>query len=127
MAKARTPQFTSTTHPSFDGIISQLRDAGANHIRIVEEDGSGRRYLDESELRLEVEVIYDHWGMQERLRRVIETLDDTVRWNGNEWSFDATIECETPTDRSICVYDRREECCSGDGMSLYRLFEAATE
>lgn len=60
MAKTKANPVTSTNRPSLDSITTEHRDLGANRIRVREEDDTGRRHLDNGELRLEVDVIYDH-------------------------------------------------------------------
>lgn len=65
--------------------------------------------------------------MKERIRRFLECVDDTVRWNGREWSFDASIPTEPETRRSVLVYDRSEECNTGNGMSVTRLMDATRD
>lgn len=127
MAKTEPTDVTSTNRPSLDSIITELRSQGANRIRVVQEDESGRRRLDDDEIRLEVDVIYDHWGMKERVRRYLDTVDDTVRWHGSEWSFGAAVETGTGAPQSVTVYDRGRECCTGNGMSVSRLFDATQE
>lgn len=127
MAKTETNHVTSTNRPSLDSIIAELRATGANRIRVVEEDEDGRRCLDNDEIRLEIGVIYDHWGMKERTRRFLDTVDDTVRWRGSEWSFDATVRSGTAAPRSVLVYDRGRECSSGNGMSVSRLLDVTRE
>ncbi len=87
-------------------IIDRLRTAGAERISIVVEDESGHQYLENGELLLEVKTIYDHWGMEERLRRRLEAVGDTVRWNGQVYDFDARVGPETVATDSLILYGR---------------------
>lgn len=128
MAKTEsTTTFDTTSRPRLETVISMLRDRGANRIRVIEEDDDGRRCLEEGALELQVGVAYDHWGLKERTRRFLTTVDDTVRWQGREWSFDATIEDSTRAPESVVVYDRTRECHSGNGMTVTRLHDATME
>lgn len=127
MAKTETTSFDATNRPRLESILTQLRDRGANRIRVVQEADDGRRTLDDGELEIEIDVIYDHWGMKERTRRFLDTVGDTIRWQGREWSFDSTVQRTTGAAESVLVYDRTRECRSGNGMSVSRLVDATRE
>lgn len=92
--------------PALAAIIDDLRMAGAERISIVVQDEDGHQYIENGEILLEVTPIYDHWGMEERLRRRLEGVGDVVRWNGTGYEFDARVAEDTIATDSMTVYGR---------------------
>lgn len=120
-ARDSQPERPPTDRLRLESLLGDLREAGARRIRVVSEaDDEG---LENGEMRLEVEVVYDHWGMEERMRRFLTTLDDAVHWAGREWTLETTLGTDT-TGRGITVYDREQERVSGTGTHVTRLYDA---
>lgn len=115
------PRRSPTDRLQLESLLGDLREAGARRIRVVGEADDGG--LENGEMRLEVGVIYDHWGMEERMRRFLTTLDDAVHWEGREWTLETTLGTD-PSARGITVYDREEERVSGTGTHVTRLYDA---
>lgn len=94
-----------TAPRSLDSVIAELQRVGAARIRLVSEDETGYRYDENGEVLLEVKAIYDHDGMEERLRRRLAAVGDTVRWQAGEVSFDFRVGAESIAEEGATVYD----------------------
>lgn len=119
----------SSDVPGLESIVADLCETGADRIDVVTEDENGDRCLENGEIRLEVCVMFGHWGMEERMRRHLRTVDETVTWDDREWTFDASLDgtqasLDGDGTQRITVYHREEERRSGDGLDLARLDDA---
>jgi hypothetical protein len=91
---------------TLSSIVSELQQKGAERIRLVVEDEAGRQRTESGHLLLEVTALYDHWGLEEGLRRRLEAVDQPIMWGGDEWELEAHVGERTDPDESITLYDR---------------------
>lgn len=96
----------TTRRRTLSSIVSELQQKGAERIRLVVEDETGQRRTDGDHLLLEVTALYDHWGLEEGLRRRLEAVDQPIRWGDDEWEMEAVVGERTDPDEVITLYDR---------------------
>lgn len=89
-----------------NGIVDELQQVGAERVRVVLEDGEGHRYDEQGTLLLEVTALYDHWGLEEGLRRRLEAIAGPVQWNGTEWDLEPRVGERTDPNDAVTIYDR---------------------
>lgn len=95
----------TTDHWTLNAIVNKLSQIGAHHIRIIVETEDGRLGTADGVLLLEVTAVYDHWGIEEGLRRHLGAIDE-VEWGGDVWELEATVGRRTDPNESITVYER---------------------
>lgn len=91
---------------TLSSIVSELQQKGAESVRLVVEDETGQRRTEDGQLLLEVTALYDHWGLEEGLRRRLEAINQPIMWGDDEWELEALVGERTDPDESITLYDR---------------------
>lgn len=110
MATRKRPQTEpaveqTTDHWTLNAIVNKLQQIGTRTIRIIVETEDGHQATGDGVLQLEVTALYDHWGLEEGLRRHLEAIE-RVEWGGDVWELEASVGRRTDPNESITVYER---------------------